>query len=507
MQNKFKLNRQKISYYNTKEYHDKNRAIINGMEFTTTYASRGRAKKEYTDKDKPKSPVAKFDLDRITQWLQSPQKYEKELRTLSMYLYDTHPTYKVIVRYIALLPLYNWTLNIDTSTGTKKQIQKNFLKAAQYLNLIVDDFEYKKLSLQAYKKDIYYGYEIESNDGYFILELDNDFCRVSSIEDGVYNFAFNFSYFDSRKEELDTYPLEFQMKHKLYLGNKSLYTWQELDSKNTICIKTNPETRYALPMFSGMFTSIYDLEYYKKLKKDRTRNENYLLLHQKIPMDDKEPNKFLLGLDHASSFHQMASENLPDGIELVTSPMDLTAVKTEKSKNDNDFVMEAMREVYNDGGISQFLFNSDKNTSIGLAKSVNTDEQIAFFLLSQFEKHINRKLKFKFPSLKLKFQFLNMTRFNEEDVQKQYLTLAQNGVPVKFELASSAGLSPLDVLNKVKLENDIFGLHDLFIPLKTSHTMTNEDNEGGRPTKDDDEASDSTVTNRDNDRDDRKVNG
>lgn len=465
--------------------------------------------KKFSSKTKIQSPLVKYSLDDINRWLQSPIQFEENLRKLSNYLYDTHPTYKLIVRYMALLPAYAWSLTIDTSSGKKEKIKKDYLKVLNYIEKLNLKYELMKASIVAYKNDFFFGYELEANNSYFIMPLDNKYCKISSIEDGIYNFAFNFQYFNVYADELNLYPHEFKVKYNKYKEDKD-NPWIELDSKKTVCFKTNIDTMYPLPMFSGMFPSLYELEEYKKMKKDRTKNENYLLLHQRIPMDEKNPdlNKFLIDLELASYFHSQASENLPDGIEIVTSPMELTAVKTEKTKNDNDYVTEAMREVYNDGGISQFLFNSDKNTSIGLSKSIMTDEELAFSLLRQMETWMNRKLKQKFPSLKLKFSFLNVTIFNQKDVAEMYLKQAQYGLPVKLEIAATMGFTPLDVINKATIENDILGLHELFIPLMSSHTQSgNAESKGGAPTKSDDELSDSGQVNRDANTDDRRTNG
>ncbi|RKJ73024.1 hypothetical protein D7X33_20940 [Butyricicoccus sp. 1XD8-22] len=498
---KYKLNKP-VPYNQTEEFKDSIKKATNNYAYSPS-------SKKFSSKTKIQSPLIRYNLDDINRWLQNPVQFEEHLRKLSNYLYDNHPTYKLIVRYIALLPQYAWTLTIDTSSGNKDKIKKNYIKVLNQIEKMNLRYELVKASLVAYKNDFFFGYEIETKDDYFIMRLDNKYCKPSSIEGGVYNFAFDFSYFDQNNDELNVYPPEFKRKYLQYKSDKNK-RWEELDSTKTVCFKTNIDTDYPLPMFSGMFPSIYDLEEYKKLKKDRAKNENYLLLHQRIPMDEKNPdlNKFLIDLDLANYFHNAASENLPDGIEVVTSPMELTAVKTEKSKNDNDYVLEAMREVYNDGGISQFLFNSDKSTSVGLSKSINTDEEIAFGLLRQMETWVNRKLKQMFSSIKCKFTFLNVTVFNQKDVAEMYLKQAQYGLPVKLEIAAVHGMTPLDVINKVALENDILGLHDLFIPLSSSHTQSGDgESESGRSEKDEDELSEAGQATRDTDGNDRRING
>lgn len=490
---KYKINR---GYHLTEEYKKKLAKGIGLFGYNPSI-------KRYSDSTKIQSPLIRYSLDEITRWLQNPAGSEQKLRDLSNYLYNTHPTYRLIVRYVALLPTYAYSVVPDTSSGNADKIRKSYIEVLKYIEKLNLKFELQKASIIAYKNDIFFGYEMETKDSYFIFPLDNKYCRISSIENGVYYFDFDFSYFDMFNSELSLYPEEFQTKYNLYKINRNL-RWQEIDTSKSVCFKTNMDVQYPLPIFAGMFPSIYELEEYKRIKKDRAKNDNYLLLHQKIPMDERNPdlNKFLIDLDLAAQFHQNASSNLPDGIELVTSPMELTAVKTEKTKNDQDYVNDALREVYNDGGISQFLFNSDKNTSIGLSKSVNTDEQLAFALLRQMETWVNNKLKRKFKNVKL--NFLNSTIFNTKDLTDQYLNLAQYGFPVKLEIASLIGMSPLDVVNKAKLENDILGLNDLFVPLQSSHTQSGE---SGRPSKSEDERSDSTQVTVDNDSDNRRTEG
>ncbi len=67
-------------------------------------------------------------------------------------------------------------------------------------------------------------------------------------------------------------------------------------------------------------------------------------------------------------------------------------------------------------------------------------------------------------------------------------------------------MTPLDVINKVSLENDILGLQDLFIPLSSSHTQSG-DGEQGAPEKSEDELSEAGTATRDADGNDRRING
>src|SRR5690606_9258757 len=128
----------------------------------------------------------------------------------------------------------------------------------------------------------------------------------------------------------------------------------------------------------------------------RSKMDNFMLLIQKIPMDEKNPdvNKFLIDLSLAAAFHEKAADAVGDQISMVTSPMDITAVRTDGgSKLAKDIVSNATRDVYSDSGFSQHLFISDKTTSTGLSSSIQTDEMMVFSYLRQVERWINRRLK------------------------------------------------------------------------------------------------------------------
>jgi hypothetical protein len=445
----------------------------------------------------------KYTKEDIIRFMQNPRKNQKQLREVSRYLYEASPNYKRLILYFACLPTFDYIVEpygLNTEKINKKTFKTQYQKTLKLLEIMNLPHEFLKVLKIAFKEDVFYGYEHMSDDSYFIQPLDPDYCQISSIEDGVYNFAFDFSYFNKYPKKLKQYPEEFQQKYKKYEKDKKNYRWQELDSNNTICIKVNEELDYPLPPFNAVFESVFDIEDYKKLKKVKTKLDNYMVLTQQIPIDDKnsEPNNFLIDLDTAIAFHNRAVQALPEAVGLITSPMKIDAIKLDRKQTDTDQVAHAERDYYNAAGVSQFLFNSEKVTSVGLSKSINTDEQIVFALLRQFERWVNRKLKNFNTKYKFRIRFLNTTVFNVDDVFEKYLKAAQYGMPVKLALGASLGLSGSEMANMVFLENEIMELHDTLIPLSSSHTQSSK-GEKGRPQKSEDELTESGVKTRDTD--------
>lgn len=448
------------------------------------------------------SVLSRFDSKQVATFLQNPQKHEKQLRQLSNYLYNVNAQYKMLIRHMATLPMYSYDLELIGSVNNyaPKKVQKAYLETSQYVDKLNLSHEMSKMLKIAFKEDVFFGYEHESKDSYFIQKLDADYCQIgSSIEDGVLNFAFDFSYFEKYQNELAMFPEEFRAKYQMYEANKLEKRWQELDSNKAVCFKINEELPYVLPPFNTIFESVFDLDEYKKLKKAKAKMENFLLLVQKIPMNDKatDMDAFLIDPILANQFHANTAANLNDGIGLTTTPMSIEAISLDKKNNGSDSVSEATREIFTDSSISQYLFNSEKNTSVGISKSIQADEQIIFDIMRQIERWLNRKLKKQSGVIKFQVSLLDITHFSKGEEHDRLLKSAQFGSPNIMRIGATLGMSPNQLYNKAVIENNILDLHNIIKPLQSSHTTAGGD-EGGAPKVSDSKKADSTQVNQDN---------
>lgn len=499
-----KIPNEESTYKSYTQMSDEERKSFQAQAFS---AIKKMAMEDISKATRTSSFLSRFKVEEISRWMQNPAQYEKQIRSLSQYLYNISSHYRRFILYISQMPIYAYSLIPDIPDRyDADKLKKSYKKTLQSIENMNLSHEFSQVSKIAFREDFYYGYIHESKDSFFFQKLNPDYCKISSKEDGVFNFAYDFSMFDSNKDLLEAYPIEFKQKYQVFktLGREK--QWQELDSDKTICLKVNEDiTEYGLPVFNVIFEAIFDLDEYKRMNKSRSKMDNFMLLIQKIPMDEKNPdvNKFLIDLSLAAAFHEKAADAVGENISMVTSPMDITAVRTDAgSKAMKDIVSNATRDVYSDSGFSQHLFNSDKTTSTGLSSSIQTDEEILFSYLRQIERWINRRLKKMSGQYKFKFKFLDVTVFNQADKFDMYLTAAHSGLPTITEAAATINISPLDLMNKATLENDILGLHDLLKPLATSHTQSNK--KAGAPKKDDSEISDSGQVNRDANTDENK---
>lgn len=426
-----------------------------------------------------------------------------KLRDISRTLWAKSPQYQRLLEYFSGMAIFSYVVTPikDIRSLNKAKVLKQYTEIGELLRMMNIKHEMKKVLEIAFKEDVFYGYIHKDSKSFHIQEMDSSICKISSIESGVFNYSINMSAYLKDERLLIGLPNEIQVKYRqwkaLYNTNRKISVWVELDAENTICIKVNDEVREIFPPFAGSFDAIFDIEGFKRLRKDKEELGNYMIITQKLPIrtDTENNNDFLIDENMFKYFHNMASDTVPDNVGVITSPMEIESVKFDQDRADRDGVAKAERDYWSSTGASQLLFNADKSTSQGLLLSVKTDEEIVFGVLTQIETWINRYLGFKFKDLMFNSTILPVTRINQEAMVKMYLESASYGVPVKSHLNASIGLQPIETMNMAYLENDLLKMHEEFIPLMNSHTMSGDEaiqakGADGRPKKDASKVSD-----------------
>lgn len=436
---------------------------------------------------------------------------QERIREISQLLYAKSPQYKRLLQYFAGMALFSHVITPikDIKKASKNKVLEQYIEIGELIKLMNLRHEMVKVLNVAFVEDIFFGYVHKTKTDFYIQKVDASIAKISSVEDGVYNFSIDMSYFQKNEDVLGSWADEVQEKYFLWKSlkaeNPKISQWVELDAKNTICIKINEEMLETFPPFAGSFDAIFDIEGFKQLRKDREEIQNYMIITQELPMrkDSDNNNDFMIDMDMMNYFHNMASETVPENVGVITSPMKIESLKFDKDRVDSDGVAKAERDFWSGNGTSQLLFNADKSTSQGLLMSIKTDEEIVFSVLTQIERWINRYLKLNIKDLMFNINILHVTHFNRQEMFKMYLEAGQYGIPVKNHLSAVVGFSPIETMNMAYLENDLLKMHEQFIPLMSSHTMSGENlvgnkkGEDGRPAKDANEISDETARSQD----------
>ena len=444
----------------------------------------------------------KYTRADIIKYLKNPETNAKQLRNASIYLYEVSAQYRRIVNYFAhMCPLtyIMYPFKFDTTKEVnEKAFKASYKKATDFMAIFNLQHEMRKALVTAWREDIFAGYIYQTKDSFYIRKLHPDYVKIASIVDGCYMVAFDFSYFRGREDELESYGEEFMSKYEDYKKDSSL-RWQLLDEKRQFCLKISEDVTYPLIPLAGCLLGIFDIEDYKELQKGASVLRNYKALGLKLPTD--EAGNLLVDKDFADRFYEQLSNITPENIGVFETPMDVEVYDFEKSgAEDPDKTYEAIRNFYNDAGVSALLFGSDKQTAASLNISITSDECVCFAVNRQIERNVNRLLKGLSGTQKFQITILDISEFHRQQFHDIMLKDAQYGVPVKSAIAASLGLNPPNMSAMLYMENEILKLHDNMIPLQSSYTQSS-DNEGGRPTAEEngEEISDSNENTREHD--------
>lgn len=451
------------------------------------YANLAGIKLRDLENNKDYNPTyRKYTKSQIISYLENPASYEQQLRQMSQYLFNISNYYRRLIQYFAGMSTFSYIVvpyGVDYSKNVNlNKFRKGYYAVTNQLEKMNIRHEFSRALMVAFRDDIYYGYVWETNDSYTFQQLDADYCKISSIEDGVYNFAFNFGYFDSNKERLPNFPPEFTTMYNAYKADNKL-KWQELPSENSVCLKVNEQSYVPVPPFVSLFSALADIEDYRAISKDASEVNNYKALCLEIPTGGD--GTFLIDYDLCKEFYDMMCNVLPENIGAFMSPMKVTDWNFEKSGavSGTDEVAAAENSMWQQAGVNKILFGGGEDPSSStLNLSTINDQMIVFMMMRQIERWINRKLKSVSSSVKFKINILDVTYFNRVEMHNQYLKDGQYGLPVRSAIMATAGYSPSDLENLSYLENTVLELNKNEVPLTSSNTQSAADNEGGRPT-------------------------
>lgn len=431
-----------------------------------------------------------------------------KLREISQLLFAKSPQYQRLIQHFSGMALFSHVITPikDIKKLNKGKVVKQYTEIGELVKMMNLKHEMGKVMHVGFKEDTFFGYIHKDSKSFYIQQIDGRICKATSVEDGVFNYSIDMSIFQNDETKLSGMAQEIQSKYREWKSirkqNKNVDCWVELDARNTICIKVNENMLENFPPFAGSFDAIFDIEGFKRLRKDKEELGNYMLVTQEIPMrtDSEHNNDFSIDDKMFKYFHNMAVDTVPDNVGVITSPMKIEPLKFERDRSDSDGVAKAERDFWSGSGTSQLLFNTDKSTSQGLLMSIKTDEEIVFGVLTQIQRWVNRYLRFHFGDLMFNVNILHVTHFNRKEMFDMYIQSGQYGIPVKSHISAVVGLEPIEVMNMAYLENDLLKFHEEFIPLSSSHTMGSGrasglgsgsvGNTGGAPKKDPDAISD-----------------
>lgn len=454
-------------------------------QFFATYAAQNKLMLRNLQSNNQKSPTySKYSKTDIVSYLENPSTNEANLRNMSTYLFNISNYYRRLIQYFAGMPTFSYTISpwkLDLSkTVNDAKLRSTYQKVSDRLAIMNIPHEFQQVLEIAFRDDVYYGYVWETKDSFMLQNLDPTYCKICGKEDGVFTFAYDFSYFDGYKDDLLMYPPEFTTKYNQYKSQGTAFRWQELDGQKSICIKINETTMVPIPPFVSLFSALADIEDYRAITKNASETNNYKMISLEIPVNDD--GEFLIDYDLAKEFYKQLLNVLPENIGAILTPMKVSDWNFEKSGSltETDLVTKAEASLWSQAGVNKLLFGGGEDPSSStLELSTVNDQAIIFRVLRQIERWINKQLKQMSGSYKFRINLLDVTRFNKKEMHDQYLKDGQYGLPARSAIMATSDLGQTELQSMAYLENVVLNLKQHEVPLVSSNVQTSE---GGRPT-------------------------
>ncbi len=428
----------------------------------------------------------RYAKEDLLNYMQTPSTNEANIRNASIYMYDSSTQYKRLIQYYSFLLDWVYTiapLNYDPTKIKEETFRKAYYKVSAQLETMNIPHEMQRATQITLKEGIIYGAIWQSGTSFFIQRINPDYCVLTSIVDGTWNYAVDMSKISEKM--LPMYPPEFATMYNAYQtgGNK----YQEVPESISFCLKADEtNNNYSLPPYASALPMLYDIETYKALQETSTEIGNYKLLAMKIDTDEKGIP--LLDWDLAQKYYRQLCASLPPYVGAVVTPMDMSSFEFDKSRgvNDVDTVSRAEEQFWGGTGTSPLLFGSIKSNTAGVLKlSIKSDEELMLGLQKQAERLINRILKNMSGTVKFKINFLPITKFNQEEKAAIYKEAATLGIPgSKAAYAATVGIPQTDLLGMNYIEMNLLDMGNL-TPLVSGYTSSSNNDDSGRPELDD----------------------
>lgn len=195
---------------------------------------------------------------------------------------------------------------------------------------------------------------------------------------------------------------------------------------------------------------------------------------------------------------------LPEEVGSVLTPMPLNKISFERNHaGDTNTIADAEQNLFTEAGVSSLLFNNDKASANALVLSIKADQAITYGIVKSIENVINRFIQSQEYGKNFRVNFLDVSPYNRKEVGDAYLKAASYGLPTISMYAASQGLGQAELDCMSFLETKVLGLQDMFRPILSSTQMSGNSldskaatDEGGAPTKDIDEITESGEQNR-----------
>lgn len=447
-----------------------------------------------------------FTKSDIKSWFIDPEANKEDLINVSRYFYISQGYYYRIVNYYVDLLRLDYVMTPKFMTlemSDKETVFQQELEVRNYLEKIIDKTTVRKLLKAVLKEGVFYGYEREKGDEYYLQRLPSQFCRMGSeVVNGLLTIEFNFSFFDNKEDTIfDLYDPEFKSLYNKYVSDGDL-KWQQLNPDRTVLIMLE-EDDYTFPMLTGTFFDSIDLDdFYMYLKKGIQKDITKLLIQKgDINPETGDP---VTDPEILAFYQEAISEVLGEDTNVISTLFDVDTIDFTSSKSgDAGYTsVDTMRDKVMSGASMSDAILGNGDSATALRMNHNSNVSYMMTLLEKIEKWINTRLRENFASdIIYSIRYMPTTTVNRDEIFKLHKQMLDVGGSL-FSTISSMGMNPYEYIDLIKYEN-LMGYKDELELTGNINTQTTDTTEGGRPEVEDGKISDSGEQTKDTDGNDR----
>lgn len=456
----------------------------------------------------------KASLETLSMWMRDHIVFNKEIRDLSDFLYNSFGAYGRVIDYMVSLPTLDkvvYTTSNKSSSNKKKELYKESLKKMK------DEVLTRDIIRKIAKCGTYFGYflseemlqlkgtyseyelekiiELNNNFNCGVMSLPIDYCMIVGTQDSSYVMAFDLSYFDQFRsnglsQKLKRYPKEIREGYVKF--NKSRTDkWIVLDNTKTIVVKTRADIseRWGRPLGLGAFVDLLFDQDYTDVKRDTIQRANGQIIYQTFPEGNKEGKSILSNKQQEKQHNDVRNAifnkrdgsgtnffSIAHGTTLNELKIDLDILTKIK---DEDLV----KRISTNLGFASSLLNGEDSNFSSQENNLNLISSEIFQWIEQiqneYDKVINKNI-IKDNDCIIHINYLPITHLNRDKFRnnaKELYTLGRGSLKA-WIAASGFNIDAYLSLMEEELEE---GLDEKFPPHQTSFTQSSNDT---KPTED-----------------------
>lgn len=475
-----------------------------------------------------------YNIHTVKKWLNNHNRYNREIRQLSNYLYNLNGVYTNVIDYMVSLPTLDrvvygedrknprYKKNKERFNSALEKIrEKSFVRDALFKSALEGVyFYYFDVSVeQPYPRylsddDIDSIAEINSNNSDFnchIIPLPTDYCKIIGTVNSSPQVAFDLSFFDKYmskglSKKLRRYPKEIRSAYSAYRKDSNK-KWYVLDNDKTIAnkVRAKMEDMWGRPVGLAAYIDILYDEYFTESKRSILDDVNTTIIYQTFP-EGKDKGTSSLTRNQQKEQHNnikqaLFSRGVQKGINFFSvaagTKIDKLATSIDLLKVDDDDKL--LRRISSSLGFASSLISGEGGSY--QSQRGNLDLITAQILVwlegieSELNKVINKNI-IKDSEQYIKVYYLPITHANKEKMIGYFKDLFTHAGGSRSLWIASTGINP-DVYFAVRDEEIERGLDEKYKPHELSFTQTSKDKlSDSKKPKDDDPENEHTIKNK-----------